>query len=114
MQTEVSTKTKYTIKVLKVIKYRNFNIVIRQISWMFEYLVPIHKQIYAANIIVKPKWYRRLLPEPYTFKEFEATINLVRKMAEATIDFVYYKDKKAIKKLNAAPKNGGKRVSKNS
>lgn len=103
MATETSNK--YTIKILREIKYRNFNIVIRQIGWMFEYLVPIHKHIYAANIIVKPKLTRRFLPEPYTTKEFEASIKVIRKMAEATIDTVYYKDDRSMKELNATPKD---------
>jgi len=103
---ETKTSKKYTIKILREIKYRNFKIIIRQIGWMFEYLVAIHKNIYAANIIIKPKWYRRFLPEPYTTKEFEAFIKVINKMAEATIDTVYYKDDRSMKELNATPKDG--------
>lgn len=106
METKTSKRNKYTIKVIKTTKYRNFPIYIRQIGYMFEYLTIIHKQIYAANVIVKPKWHRRFLAEPYTGPEFEGAKRLLRKMAEATIDFVYYQDKNAMKKLNATPKNG--------
>ena len=98
MKTE--TTSKYTIKILKTVEYKNFKIIVRQIGWMFEYLVAIHKNIYAANIIVKPKWHRRFLVNPYSDKEKKAIIGMINRMAEATIDFVYYKDKKAIEKLN--------------
>lgn len=103
---ETKTTSKYTIKILKTAEYRNFKIIVRQIDWMFEYLIAIHKNIYAANIIVKPKWHRIFSANPYSDKEKKAIIGMINRMAEATIDFVYYKDKKSMDKLNVAPEDG--------
>lgn len=103
---ETETTSKYTIKILKTVEYKNFKIIVRQIGWMFEYLVAIHKNIYATNIIVKPRWYKRFSANPYSDKELKAIIGMIHKMAETTINSVYYKNKKSIDKLNAAPKDG--------
>jgi hypothetical protein len=71
-------------RIIKTLKYRDCRVYLRNIGDAFEYLAVINKQVYAAHVIIKKKFFQR----EYTKLQLEKATNIIEKMAEATIDSV--------------------------
>jgi len=82
------------IQTYKVEKYKDCPVYFRSFSTHFEYLTVIKGELYTAHIRVKPTIINRLLywlkieKTLYSQRQQRLIIAQVRKMAEATIDFI--------------------------
>ncbi|MFA5659345.1 MAG: hypothetical protein WC900_08680 [Oscillospiraceae bacterium] len=88
------------IRTLKTIQVGNNNVYIRNFGDVFEYLIVLNKEIFAAHIIVKkrPWWFRG-----YPKKVEQGAIKILLNMAETTIETVKImknKEQKESEKLN--------------
>lgn len=85
-----------TIKTFQTEKYRECPVYYRNFLSHFEYLVVIENQIYTAHITILPTAYSRFLSwfgaEKYSKEEYEKILEIIRRMAQTTIDTI--KDKK--------------------
>ena len=80
-------------------KFKGFEIFIRRIGIkVWEYWIVIDGKLYTAHVIIKPKWWRIWLRDPYTYYETRGSLNLLQKMSETTIDTVLNKKQNAKQK----------------
>ena len=71
-------------RIIKVLKYRDCRVYLRNIEEAFEYLAIIRGEIYAAHVVIKKKFFQK----EYNRVQMEKASNIIEKMAEATIDSV--------------------------
>jgi hypothetical protein len=94
---EVKT-VKGKFKILRVLKYHEINIYIRQVDEdCFEYLVPINGEVYASYMIFTPQKGRKTL----TKQQIHAAEQMIVSGAMATIDAVLGIEQSPIEKAKA-------------
>ncbi|MFA5300298.1 MAG: hypothetical protein WC389_19095 [Lutibacter sp.] len=86
------------IQTFKEDSYRGCKIYYRNIHHHFEYLTIIKNELYTAHIEVRPHWLTNIFyvldistavdKLPYSRQQLKNIIGTLRKMSEATIDFV--------------------------
>jgi len=82
-------KNKSQIKVFKIYKYKNIEIIFRQVGKIVEYLFVRNGKIYNAYLDFSLKWWRRIFgKKECSDRELAGIIIYLKCMAEATIDML--------------------------
>lgn len=86
------------IHTFKTDRYRDCPIYYRNFKNHFEYLTIINNELYTAQVCVRPYWLTKIFfildistqvdKVPYSQQQLGNILRTLRKMAEATIDFV--------------------------
>jgi hypothetical protein len=73
------------IRVAKVAQLKNHNVYIRNFGNIFEYLLVMGREVYAAHIVVKKRWWWF---GEYPKKVEAGAVKILLNMADATLEIV--------------------------
>lgn len=77
------------IITFKPYEYAGNKVYMRRVgNKIWEYFVIMRNELYTAHFISPPSWYRRFLKEPFTKKQTNVCLYMLKKMAETTIETV--------------------------